>query len=78
MTAMPCQPPSWGLFFGLVLSPWRVEIPNFPPNGDTTGTKSDVARKESRQTLHNSLFCMVGTAGFEPATHGLKGRCSTD
>ena len=26
----------------------------------------------------NILFYMVGTAGFEPATHGLKGRCSTD
>ena len=23
-------------------------------------------------------FYLVGTAGFEPATHGLKGRCSTD
>ncbi len=29
-------------------------------------------------TLHNILFYLVGTAGFEPATHGLKGRCSTD
>ena len=27
---------------------------------------------------YNMLFYMVGTAGFEPATHGLKGRCSTD
>ncbi len=31
MTAMPCQPPSWGLFFGLVLSPWRVDVPGTSP-----------------------------------------------
>ena len=26
-------------------------------------------------TLHKILFYLVGTAGFEPATHGLKGQC---
>ena len=32
--------------------------------------------KMERNMFYNILFYLVGTAGFEPATHGLKGRAS--
>ena len=49
-----------------------------PLSGDCMGTRFTFCCYGIIYTLYKFLFYLVGTAGFEPATHGLKGRCSTD
>ena len=50
--------------------------------GSRNGYRVEASYRKYKNRLgwnsHNTLFYLVGTAGFEPATHGLKGRCSTD
>ena len=48
--------------------------------GETGGydTNSDTKRKEATEQIPQVTEIMVSAAGFEPATHALKGHCSTN
>ena len=61
---------------------WRVDRGSTstkkPAKWGLYGDQIDIVRRGPSGCSCNYLFYLVGTAGFEPATHGLKGRCSTD
>ena len=45
--------------------------------GTVSGTITKIERKGVRPSMLNPLILLVGRAGIEPATNGLKVRCST-